>query len=538
VYKPCVITLAGITLEPMGRRKNKSVATGQSAAVQKALREEKEVRKEVRKAGSQLKKLQQGHTMGFAPPRKRSVQGVMKNELSISQKIAQSLCIPMENIPYRYSSMYSSKPTAVAGPWFRTNTEFATSSADTGSTPYPNAQHMVGFVFRNPCRYAVLLDQNPNGDVYSYQMLFKVNAPLAPTFPSATYDYNPGGGTNDEIVYLPTVVAQALDAYQPHGAHMLPGIDEMTAGRYFWIDALSGQPATISLTFAAALTGSAYMFLDRWDAGTVQQGAFTATGSSTATSMSVTVDIPGYYCIRFSATQLLTITQCLYENDGTPSYAHLALPMLFQNAASATSMRISAASIMFTNKASELYKEGKIVAAQLPEGISWTKYVCGESPYDNVASVNGSVALEAKNGIYGYMKPTKPSDFDLQSYLQFAASGVFGDSTWPLKERTSYLCVCMELITPQSRSGYWTLAAGVEYETNDVWRQKGNAMVSPDAYSEALLFLKSATQFTENPMHFGKIWGSIKKTASKVGRAVEKYGPSVLKGAAALAALA
>jgi hypothetical protein len=306
------------------------------------------------------------------------------------------------------------------------------------------------------------------------------------------------------------------------------------------LDGSETHPGYFALNFSGvSLAGNVGEFyLDLWDDGEVQLGAQSAPLVATTTPWTATIPItePGYYAPRVICDQgdgidIITATYSM----NSPILCHRPIPALEFNAPSAAGIRMISQSFMFTNKASELNRQGEVAMVQAPEAKSWTKWLVGASPYTNVSSAAGSQRLPAYNGIYGFLKPTKPGDFDFRNYISYSGN-ILIDAKYPLKEESAYLVFAASITNTAGRDGYFTRANGIEYQTIDVWRPIEKSIVPSSDYSAALNLLKEIPAFHENPLHVREIVTKVKNALQK-GIGWIKNHRAALSTAAGLAGL-
>jgi hypothetical protein len=308
------------------------------------------------------------------------------------------------------------------------------------------------------------------------------------------------------------------------------------SSRYFWLE----KNTIVAVVYTFTGTAPSVRFsLDRWTADGVMQGALNgSTINVSGATSAVVVDRSAYYAIfselldvgapAIGDWQVATAT---FESQAGASnhsvFCHLSIKDLENNVNSLSGVRFNALSLMYTNKAAELYKSGLTVGVQCPQGSDWTEFIgTGESsPYSQLSSINDAVAMEARNGIYGFLKPTKPSDFDFKSWIDCRGGSVVA-SYEDLDEDVAFLAIANAIPADNggaSQAGQWTICHGIEAGSLDVWRDTQHTSLDPQICDEALNLIRDLPQFYENPLHFADL-------VSKVKTAVKKYAPTILKG--------
>lgn len=443
---------------------------------------------------------------------------------------AQALAAPFGLTTPRFSTEFTTAKTAVATPWERIDGRWAPNEGTVYPlSPYPPSSQMFGALFRDPVRSAVLYDANASTEPFEYRAQFNTSiSALEPGSNAFTY-VSKTAADYPHMSALQTVQWRAVTDFQPHGPTQYPGIAQGSDGKFVWLDTLSTAGLTNSITaaFNASLTSGqqAKMCLDRWDDGRIEEELVSGSAVSGQSSIVLLVPYSGYYAVRFASNFNCTITNLRYYNNGSPVYCHLPLPGLTANAASAPAIRVTAASLMYTNEAAPLNKQGKITGLQAPEGLGWTKYVAGGNPFANVSGDNNAVTMPANNGLYGFLKPTKMTDFDFRAHLEMTGDGVLIDSHYPLREQSAYLVISVSITVAAGRDSYWTRTYGIEYETTDVWRSLDAPNLRASEFQAALLLLKSVSQWHENPLH----WSDVKKAVAGALRTAVRLAPQIQK---------
>lgn len=470
---------------------------------------------------------------------KRNLQNRdMSGLVSSYERIASSLAVPALNDPERWSSEFSTAPTAIASPWAQTVAGW--NIAGNSTINIPNTD-MFGFVFRSAERAAILYDANSSAQTMTYAVYgSSPGGDEILTLPSSSWSiFNGGTGVALNVPEtLHTPYALATSTYRPHGTTLFAGADGVSTSRYFWLDGHT----TMSITYTTVATQVPVFIADIWTPDGVSQGNYTvagSTGTSQTTTLKTNAYPAGYYAFRVFqtvATGVLSILSMTIQDVGGPICCHRCIPGYDVNVGSVTGIRVLAAALMYTNEAALINKQGKIAGFQSPQGTHWTDYVKSGGAFSNVASAQGSVTLTVDNGMYGFLKPTKPSDFDVQTYIE-VDSGNLVDSFYPLDHQSAFLVLYTTISITGGQDGYWTASYGVEYQTSDVWREIGFPECEKSVYDRALESLKYLPQFHENPLHISDIWDTIKNSASAMLDGVVKYGPTVATLATTLAPL-
>jgi hypothetical protein len=448
------------------------------------------------------------------------------------EAIAGSIALPVSFPAIRWSSEFSQKRSATASP-------FAVTSANFGSagTTYPQLAPLetAAFLFRQPERNAILYQQNVAGALKGY---------------TATMSDPQGGAPNNVIVLdgipgelYPIIPTQFNSAqpYSPHGPILFPGSCKRSLGRFIWCDTCDElQVTVVSILSAGTVTptmdyfgpdglviGFSSLFATTLVVGTPEILTLKAAGSPA-----------GYYALHLSgtsATSGFSWQVYNYNLGGIGScFAHLALPGLSSNYQAVAGCRILGTSLMYTNTAAAIQLGGTVAMTQTNADDSWLSYVNTTSVLSLISKETDSKTLNTTNGMYGFLKPTDPTDFDYKTHTKLGPTGSIIDSYYPIDEQGSFIAQAVLVPAVAGAAGYYTVNNNVEYLTEDVWRATSPALASVRDFSVALDRIKNIDPFHENPLHLSEIWNGLKNAVSGVSQAVMKYGPNAMKIASLL----
>jgi len=205
------------------------------------------------------------------------------------------------------------------------------------------------------------------------------------------------------------------------------------------------------------------------------------------------------------------------------------LPGLFDHSATTDAIKIYGVSLMGTNDAPPLNREGKVLATQVPEGVDFTTNV----DYDDFASDEGVCVKEATNGMYGFLKPTKPEDFNFQSFGK-GANALFTTASYLIGENSDYLAICFKVSQPLGQEVIWTACWGIEVRTQDQWYEVEAPHFTAATVEKALSLISHVPQFHENPFHMSDIWNWVKTSASDTYNWMKDTLPGAVSTAAEL----
>jgi len=470
---------------------------------------------------------------GFKPARTLVKKAVSGSDNINATKVAMSMSLPAISEDVRFASEFSTKSTAVANPWSRQNIGWTgTGTSPAGSTGLPTTD-MFCARFRNPLRNTVVYDANPSAQISAYQFQGQTSPNVNSAVGNAIVFNNQTGESPLRLDYaLPTM------PYAPHGPVLYGATDGKSELRFFWMDVNQSIVGTFSSALVAKYTWKVYGFAN---------GNTTLINSSIpagvgATTITFATNTAGYFAIAqvangdasLGAVGTFSSVILTDPSGGCGHFCHLPLPNYTSNVLACEQARILGVSVMYTNEASPLNKQGKIAAVQAPVSDFWTEYASGG--YQSVASAADSCVLPAENGMYGFLKPTQPSDFDMIRAMPTVGTQQSA-GTYPLNGTSDFIVMYAQITNTSGQDGYWTFANSIEYVTTDVWREVCEPDVSSEDFRQGALLLKTIPQFTENPLHFKAIFDAIKRGVAAASKAIVTYGPGVIKAASTINSL-
>jgi len=355
--------------------------------------------------------------------------------------------------------------------------------------------------------------------------------------------------TAEQDYYLQYAYWVSSGSYSPHGPRLYPGTVNGFGADFVWIDATVAEPTTVIFYLSSGETNAndqliyTHSFVDGNVSLMKQNGNSAATGYIT-----VTIEASGYYAFvyRKKSTATRYLVNATMTRSGGSHYGHHPISGLENNLGALGDHRIMSASLMYTNEASPLNKQGKITAVQYGGATSWHTFA--QEGFDSVASAIDSATIPIVDGMYGFIKPTGPDNFDLANGVQLNASAEVIHAKYSLDSTDEYVIMYLRCDVAEGRDGWWTVAHHIEYETLDVWRDTGLPSARPEDFRTALLTLSTLPQFSKNSNHLfeflKRVGASLKRglsaaaiNAPDIIDAINKYGPIAAKAAATIAAV-
>lgn len=459
----------------------------------------------------------------YAQNRNTNRPGASAMALMNKGNVAAAFCLPHEAPPVRYSSVFMCAPTAVAAPYYLREANFSEGSTQ-ATQNVPNGTHFSA-VFRNPLRSLIQHETNPANLQFEYRAIF-----VTSTGGLLNVGTLRQGQTTDfdvvEPIWWEDVNNGDSSKAHPHGNILYSGSHEGVKG--VWIDTNSTNTADVTLTLASGngVIKHALLVGDSW----VVKGEATTSASVAV----VQPDESGYYAFWIKLSSAGTVDYSLTFKNAGDYISHLPMPNISDKKNSIEAIRTNAVAMMLSCEASQLNAAGKVAGYQVPAGSSWTTYALGTSPFDSVASSNGAQTLCLATGMYGFLKPTQPSDFDCETPFKLRNGAVVG-ADYEIIPKHDFLVIVAQ--TPMTAADtfpggdcYLTATWGVEFRTSDVWYTTLPPRINPKVFERDLNALRGLQQFHENPFHFGDIMGFLKGA----GKKVLEYSPSILSLLASL----
>jgi len=436
--------------------------------------------------------------------------------------ILMGLACPKGYPVVRWASQFSQKKSAIAHPFFVQNANYGQVG---GTYPQLAQAEFVGIIFRNPERNSILYDQNPTGAQKSYAVQMQGGGGAAPSG-SASWQLLPD---DKRAVITPYAISQ--NPYAPHGPTLFAGTVRGSAERLLWCDAGDVYSINLQTDTNGAVTVGGDIYTNTGHSVTQQSVIFIAGSPQTLTIKAAGGTLGGYYGLSLlvpTTGMTVTINQLTIVGTGA-SFGHQPLPNFAANAPSVDGCRVLASSLMFTNTASVLNLGGEIAGYQTAEGDHWMNYPNTNSTFKTVSNLSDAVVMNMSHGMYGFLKPTEVEDFDYQNHLTYNAANVLIDSTYSIDEAGSFLIIVGDCAVAAGCLGYYSVDCGLEYLTDDTWRDTAKADVDYRVYDEAVNRLKYLDQFHENPLHLSDLWSGIKKVATDIGKGIMDYGIPIAK---------
>jgi len=498
----------------------------------------KDVNKQVKKVFKQAIKPITQNQLRKAKAKARTVKKEIKPYLEKSlEKFIQSVADPF-NTSIRWPDKFNAKKTALANPIGRLDVNY-------GENQYTDATTALGFIFRDSIlRAAIILDANPNDNSYSYWCQgigMGTETEITDESPSSTWSEFFNSNDTEVSAWRPMQIpyAQAQSQYQPHGLNLYSGsVKNYEECSFFWVDAL----ATVTVV-ADAPTHTFGLNAWYWNGAKVDKSQNIKQLSSgvQTTQLLSTSDghPPGYYCFAISTTAAQTILITSIIISGTKSVmCHLAASGLEDVISSIGNHRVNGASLMYSNRSAQLYKEGDVIAQQLVAGTYWIQLLKQSDMYAYLLSIPDASPETAVLGRYIYNKPLREDDFKMKSEF-YAEAGVIYASSYKIDSDSPPAAILARIDDTTGQAGFFTWCQGMEFFSESQYFERKIATAPTILADKTIDKLKRMPQSFTNVAHPQEIWEKIKGVLSGVRNFVssnlpkainfaKEYGPKVI----------
>jgi hypothetical protein len=443
----------------------------------------------------------------------KNVMSTMQKMSAEQVKILLSVMCPKDFEPQRLGSQLGAYQTAVANTYAVTNAGWADlTSPSSGSI---SGSVTANYVFRDPFRFSVHSIPNPTTTV--------------------NYEYRT---TLDATVFYSTQLAPLsfgrlgwFSGQKPHGDFLYPGKLSSAPRTYAWVDA----KGAIVIQNGSGIALYAVPYYYRSD-GQISKGALNAIAVGASASFTVGVDDGqniGCYVgfdlsLQTGTASKLAEVQIIVnsQNQAGIWWGHRSLPWIDSNISSIDAIKIYGASLMLTNEASPLNRQGKLAAAQITEGRDWRQF----TDYDSLTEIKDSYINSIVNGYYGFLKPTQPRDYDFRDQTYTTYTGAVSQG-WFMLDNPSDFLACVGVVTDvNGRDAYITTSVACEYRTEDQFRDVRKPTAPWEVVNQAMAMICGAPQHHENPFHISDIFDWIGEQFSGLWRGVKQAYPMVMDG--------
>ena len=470
-----------------------------------------------------------------------------------ARAVAGMMSLPIDYPPVRVADTYSADETVLAQVVTKKKVSWDSGQliGQVGSGRQLPSNDWGAFVFPSLLRHTVaytVLSPGVAPLVWRYQAVRSPNGGniyfTIPSFES-TWRVDPGA--------FATVPGDP----SPHGSMLFVGRGEGRTG--FWVDAMSGYPATIACNFSISgavgplpagvtVTLTTYVWQNgRWAVSKQ------ATASGGASAVTVTNTAAGYYALELAFTGGAlpgTITaDFLLQCTTTSSWAHAPVNDIFTNWQNIGNHRVLGLAFLLQNEASVMNKQGNVVAFQSPPNADWYISYAGRNGgagfYNNIFEDKNSTSFLLETGIYGFKRPKGSQDFNWETEITAGATNQTDATAYTPAGQVSQVyfnlaCPCdyIGLAASASQVGaadcLLSTAVGLEYTTTNSWLEAQTPVIAKQAFELGIASLREVEQFYENPIHIPSLMDAISNGMQAVAPLVgfiPGIGPALAGGA-------
>lgn len=476
-----------------------------------------------------MRGLQKRVARSLAGPRQA---GLAVKDARIVSKVVSALVLPKESAPLRIGSgAYGSDPTGACNPW----KEWPISFND-GVTPSTKDVGNMIFAFRS-CLRATVYSYNSNGKAYQYYGIETLRI---------------CGG--ERAYFNPGALEDQSALPGPHGPNLYSGRTGLAdPERGFWAD----TGTSIEYVVGACVGGST-LYIHILD-GREWRSVHAIQVPPAGVSFSTTALESGYYSFslrNFSDAVAVPLPESIdlaitfKWGDNGQCWGHLPINDMEKQFASVDRVRMIGSSVMITNNSAAIQKQGTCVGVQLDCGTNWQEF----TTFRSLSELRKAHIRPSDNGIYGFLKPSDPKDFDFIPEFQrsIPTNGVgptdsdqelsmlpeLSDAAFLIIPNQPFIGAAIDVSQSLTGvTGYFTTAWSLEWLSNDMWRSLAMSDVDDITFSQAVHFITVTPQWHANGNHLEDLWSSIKSVAKSVVDGVMEYGPKILSAAAMVAPL-
>lgn len=430
-------------------------------------------------------------------------------------QLAAAITMPKDYVSPRLGGTQGSDPTALANPWRREDITYPQATRP----PEMSQNEFVSFVFRDALRHSLRPVALQASSLYQCGFLY---SPAG--FGEAYPILRDGGGS------LPWVSGD-----QPHGSTLYTGRIG-PADQHRGILMTKGDELIITLNPGPYAPGSVvFLIIKRLNAGVWNpRQEFSHPQAAGVQTFVFTADITGYYAFSFGYSQPGSIaadcTGDLKLNVGgslpAPKsvWGQKALPFYYESYPFVDALRITGVSIMYTNTASPLNRQGQVVGLQVPRGSSWLQF----TDFQTVSGDKKSVTRDIVEGAYGFLKPNSADDLNLKIY-ELPSDGTQAnqseDNVFLLYPESDFLCVIASCNVSAGQVGFLTFGTSLEYTTLSQWIEVRNGKLTDAELKNALEMISRVQQWHTNALHWDDIWEGIKDVGRTIWGGIKEVAP-------------
>lgn len=441
----------------------------------------------------------------------RSIQGQQKLSPQARQILA-NLALPSDAKAARVASASGSDPTALANLRSRESVIFPGATWDT-----PQTSH-VTFIYRDPLRHMVQTYGYTSTQSYTYSAPFTLHSgnQNGTFYPSYTNPFRPAGGN-----------------IRPHGDEMYTGVlGESDPFRGILISPNTNLTVYNDSLIALVnyevnlykLEGKLWVFKE-------------AKSWPSAGSVNFGIGVTGYYAIAIvisgsppaSSADAAIQGDVVFASGGSnfACWAQRCAPQLEDFKENIRMYSVLGSAGMYTNTASPLNRQGKILCRELPAKSNFQEFL----NFDDVSNLSLAVVKDAPTGMYAFTRP-EASNFGVGKTLVYdSVDDAEDEYVFKIYPDDPFLVFHASITTLAGQDAYFTRNISLEYTSLSMFIDQVRGTATQADVNTALRMLAMMPQFHENPLHLDDIWNWIKDTAKDIWSGIKEVAPIAMAAA-------
>lgn len=465
----------------------------------------------------QQQRLVVGRALAHKPrPQRQPRSGGSVPTNKVVAALLAPLVDPANHSPLRCPIKAMRRPTAVAK-LSKTFTPSFSAYNPAGTPQYVLPGEMFIAMLRSPLRSMLYSVHNANATAHSYTATWGIsgNEALKPYY-------------HIQPMWQP---AFPTSTFQPHGPIMFPGraASQTGADRFgFWISGFQVN-STLTITVnVSAIAVAGNIIARSWycqDSLWLHGPTTIAAAIVGAVVLNITVNQDGYWGVDLETdTADCTVTSATYSYTSTgPTIAHLCSPQLETNYANIQRMRINAHSILASDVANLLSRNGSILARRVPGDESWVS----NCTFAQLSPLADRQMLKADKGAYMILQPDTDVDFE---FVDISNTNGICLASYTISPSSAFNVLVVQVVEVGGTypGGIFSVQdyQHVEFTTDLQWFDTSVTSV-PLAISNNLLDeLGAIAWLYDNPLHIA----DIKRFLSRVATSVIEWAPKVISG--------
>lgn len=431
----------------------------------------------------------------------------------------------------RIQTGFNSSETALMKIHTRDDISFCPTADLASYSTYNELTHdsLAFLQFRDPVRHVVFWHPNTSKAAYAYRLKF-LDVTTQNTLTEFIQNMSITAPFN--LRWLEPICLEHQGGWKPHGQVLPVGRVKDRQGFFFL---MKGSFVTVSFGGGGAVeivpviaVGDGY-----YEMG--PQGNLT-------TGQLWNVSKTGYYqlgvlaktAIPISFTMTVEYNPIVTDNQ-SGVYCHRMQYDFEEEAKVIDSARLLGVAFKLTPTTPEAAKGGFLYGKQFRQGANWLDQLGDpnstlKSATAVVSNLNNEEGISADKGMYGWLKPTDPGDFDLKSdwgRVNVTNLVTYSFSVVPEHE---YLG-CFANIPASSlgeRAFKWNSYIIGDYATDSQYRDTAPPQLTKEVLTKVIEGSKTIRQFHENPLHLPSLLNAIYKAGGAIVNGVVDYGPMVV----------